>query len=251
MDVDRLTKGGPPPPPVNLADVGQIIQKMTNFVGQRMEVVIGDYRHWFHQIQAPTELQRLFGLKVGAQIYRWLMLPMGWGWSPYFAQVCAWATLAFRTKEEESILMEECFKEGELLPTFVRTRCGGFVTVYYDNFIVVTPSPREADDLHKRWRVNATPERTGAVIKTGSLHRFTHREIAATGFDFLGLHLQTEVDALDKNRVSSLSWHPCKLQRWSEKFPPDFSPRRRVKLQSGSDGWCSVVRWLMHLSEEY
>jgi hypothetical protein len=52
---------------------------------------------------------------------------------------------------QSSLFDEDIFRDTTYLPTFVKTKSGkGFATVYYDNFIMVTSVPEEADLFQKR-----------------------------------------------------------------------------------------------------
>lgn len=76
----RLSRACPIPPPVNLMGVNEVVSKLKDHlhIHGRMNVVVGDFRHWFHQLPAPEHLQRLFGLRTKTQQYTWRCLPMGW-----------------------------------------------------------------------------------------------------------------------------------------------------------------------------
>ena len=134
------------PPPVNLADVPRIIDEMRRMaenLPDGFNVVVGDIRHWFHQIGVSDELARFFGLAMelpdGTKRYfKYRGLPMGWSWSPAIAQAIAWVLLTHGEKGEECF----CDMKMEASPMFVNLTHPvtgiyiGFMTIYIDNYLV-------------------------------------------------------------------------------------------------------------------
>jgi hypothetical protein len=77
------------------------------------DVIGGDFRHWFHQIPAPSWMRRLFGLRgPDGTEHQWQSIPMGWSWSPLIAQACAWTVLAFLEADEAPLLDPKAFAGG-------------------------------------------------------------------------------------------------------------------------------------------
>ena len=190
----KLSKRCPVPPSVNLIGMRELIQKMAKHGAgkkkrRKYNVLMGDFRHWFHQLEAPEWMQRLFCLRHNETTLAWRSMPMGWSWSPFFAQAAAWSFLAHRAEGEAALLDESVFKKGHGLPRWVRTPQGGFVTVYYDNFIVVTPDANELAAWESRVETNA--ERLHVVIKEGSKQVLNDDQVREEGFEFLGIRFQT------------------------------------------------------------
>ena len=196
----RLSHRCPVPEPVNLIDIHGLINRMLAYGSEgkksrRFFVVMGDFRHWFHQLPAPIWLQRLFGMKYKKTFYSWRTLPMGWSWSPVCAQAAAWGFLAYREGTESRLLNEEALQGGMSLPRWVGTPNGGWVTVYYDNFLIVTPKEEEAAAWSARITTNA--QRLHVVIKPGSFAVLSDDEVRQTGFTYLGVHFQTVAEPYD------------------------------------------------------
>lgn len=218
----RLSIQCPTPPPVNLVEPVRLLQRIQEHARRhgRVELVAGDFRHWFHQIPVSPALRQLFGLRDSrGHDYHWGALPMGWSWSPCIAQAHAWAVLMYAEQGEKSLFDLSGFKdEGAQLPSFVATSSGkGFVTVYYDNFVVCTADPGEADAIAKR--IKRVCESLHAVIKEGSFARITQQELHNKPVQLLGIELKT-LPGL-KGRTRAIQCRPAKLDVWSSLPPPE------------------------------
>ena len=241
----RLSRECPVPPPVNLADTRDVVRKMRNFLRkQRREkgraqlyAYGGDFRHWFHQIPAAPWMRNLFGLvDADNNEYQWQSLPMGWSWSPFLAQACAWSVLT-RDHAGKNVFDVEAFRSNRL-PTWIEVRgpdnkVVGYATVYYDNFLVFSSDANVMDAARKQIK-NACRE-AHAVIKDGSEFSVTPASFNADGFDFLGIHFQGrhEQEAMrdparkgpPKTQCDVLLWRPTKISKWRLKH--DTSPGGR------------------------
>ena len=67
-----------PPPPVNLAMLGDVLEEIGKMKGP-CHILCGDLRHWFHQIPLGRDLSSYFGIRHGGASYRRTTLPMGVG----------------------------------------------------------------------------------------------------------------------------------------------------------------------------
>jgi len=212
----RLSSFCPTPPNANLASTSQLMTRMTQHLRREKKfyVLQGDLRHWFHQLKIREEFLPYFGLRLGNCDYIWKCLPMGWSFSPYVAQCYGWSFLSYREESEKPLLDESCFGEGKQLPTFVDIP-GGFVTIYYDNFLVVSRDEIVVKQMEAR--LHRTSRQMGVHIKEGSLLFDTPRSMEETGMNFLGIHFQTH--------QGEMCWRPAKLTVWQEKYPPTFRPR--------------------------
>ena len=208
------------PATVNLMDLRTMIRQFCEQANGRQpfHVVMGDFRHWFHQIAAAKGMSRLFGIKLGNQFYRWTTVPMGWSWSPIFAQATAWSFLTYRKTNEEPLLDERAFASERQLPQCVRTPGGGFVSVYYDNFIIVTPDKNEA--VKWKQRITNNSDELHVVIKDGTFEHLDPERIERDGFTYLGVafRYQCHKDRRGRWKMHSLEWKAAKQDEWRTKW---------------------------------
>ena len=224
----RLSSFWLAPPNVNLVDTRSLIAHMRAFSRRcpRFHVVMGDFRHLFHQIAVHPELRCHFGLAYSdsagnSQCYLWRTLPMGWSYSPFIAQSYAWSVIAHRNPNQESLFVEEALR-GAQLPTLLPSRQGGFATVYYDNFLLVTPSETEANEFAKR--MHQTCKTFSVIVKPGSFRELNPDQVRREGFEYLGVHFGVD--------DYGLTWHCGKSKSWFHQdpvLPACPSPRRAAQ----------------------
>ena len=214
----KLSQHWKVPRPVNICDTGGIIRKILSVseASKDMYIVVGDFRHWFHQIKVSETLSRHFGIALrnalgGTETFRWRTLPMGWSHSPFIAQALAWGVLCHREDNQRSIFDETAF-HGTELPTFVPSASGGFLTVYYDNFTLVTPSLEEAEIFKTRLARNTMT--FSVTIKEGSYTSYasTCQSDLTTQWDFLGVTFYRFMSGAS----FVLEWRPQKRTVWKE-----------------------------------
>jgi len=155
-----LSKGHNAPPPVNIPDIPRVIREMAEWAKRgRISAVVGDFRHFFHQLEMAPDVRRFFGVAIAERVYRWCSVPMGWSWSPVIAQACAWTVLS-HYEETEQRLVDDTGLKGDNLPIFLPllnksgVECG-FVTVYYDNYLAVSICPDTSQAMSRRILRNA------------------------------------------------------------------------------------------------
>eukprot|EP00672_Neobodo_designis_P001309 CAMPEP_0174863574 /NCGR_PEP_ID=MMETSP1114-20130205/56479_1 /TAXON_ID=312471 /ORGANISM="Neobodo designis, Strain CCAP 1951/1" /LENGTH=669 /DNA_ID=CAMNT_0016098645 /DNA_START=90 /DNA_END=2102 /DNA_ORIENTATION=+ len=221
----------PTPPPANLSDTTETIRRITQFVherkgrNKRMNVIGGDLRHWFHQINAAPWMRKLFGLKgPDGTEYQWQSIPMGWSWSPLIAQCAAWSFLAYREGQQAPLLNMKAF-ESRRLPTWVEVMWNGKVvgiaTVYYDNYLLIVDDDEAYDGIQKRLTHNA--RQLHVVIKEGSQFNLNTEQICDQGFPFLGIHFKGVAGQAHRTRkhsyatIASLQWWPAKIVEWRKR----------------------------------
>ena len=212
------------PRPVNICDTASLIQRIRTISNRRglFFVSVGDFRHWFHQIAVSSTLSRHFGVAVVVEkvknTFLWRTLPMGWSHSPFIAQSLAWAILCGREKNQEPIFKEEGLKR-EALPTFIPTVNDGFLTVYYDNFIIATQSETEEAEFNRRLLCNTGPNTFNVAIKPDSYQRV--REVAGTmEWEYLGMQFLRTQDA----EGPTTRWGPTKRATWLEAWGENPRP---------------------------
>ena len=98
-------------------------------------VINADLRHWFHQIPIPHHLRDLFRFKIGDNIYRMKVLPMGWYLSPAIAQTITWTMIL---DENPPGINKNNLKE---MPPWLQIEGeGGGIFVLQDNIFIATRS---------------------------------------------------------------------------------------------------------------
>jgi hypothetical protein len=208
----RISGESPVPPAVNLTSGGSLVRLVVDFLRRERRVfgVSGDFRHWFHQLSCG-DLRRLFGLRrEDGEFVEWCTLPMGWSWSPYLAQAAAWAVMVWKAEGEDDLIDPEPFRvKGASLPFYLRTREGGIVLVFYDNYLVLTPSEQE------RGRIDARLRRNFQHLKV------TVKEHSTFGgpnsrFVFLGIEFRCGVTRPHHKRIDNVQWEATSKPEWIE-----------------------------------
>jgi hypothetical protein len=232
-----LSESWQTPPPVNLADIAQVIGRV-NEVGsenRRTWAVTGDLRHWFHQLSMTEELMRYMGLYVsgpggkidGGQAYRYKVLPMGFSYSPWLAQSVSWMLLSHRQDRDPVMVEEAQLKHEGCLPTFLRVfykeRECGWATVYYDNYLVMCDSEEAAVAWSKRILANATF--FNIQIKAGTHKIVTPDVFACCGLEYLGVRFK--ITTKKRNRDSEEQLKPSVT--WEMKNPLKDFPEATTK----------------------
>lgn len=214
----RLSKQCTTPPPVHLPSAGELAEKIRDHCRThgRCETILGDFRHWFHQIPMPRRLRRYFCLQLKKKRYCWRGLPMGWSHSPAIAQAAGWAFLMYRRTGEKALFDEDAFRSLHM-PTFVPTASGkGFVSLYYDNFIIMTADANEANAIRKR--ILANSEALHIMLKPGSFSQLSTEDVCTQGFTHLGIRWLGRKERPQDKRMSGVSWWVEKRETWKTNF---------------------------------
>jgi hypothetical protein len=207
-----------PPPATGLADVVTICKRFADFVGEHKAFYgfILDIRHCFHQMGISEELSAYFGLACGEACFRFVVLPMGWTYSPVIAQACGWSLLAGRESSQEQ-LFEEAFMQDDRLPSFLVPRhVDGFAVLYYDNYFVITTEAQATEKIRVRLCSNITKCGSlplGKAIK--EVTSFSHKTLRKSPLGLLGC----EFAVTQKRARDSDSW----ILQW--RVRPDKIPR--------------------------
>lgn len=182
------------PPGVNLPEIPEVIRKINSLAEPNgVTILSGDLRHWFHQLSMSEDNRRYFGLayqgNTGIESFVWNTLAMGWSWSPSIAQGVGWVFLTHYEPGEFNYLKMSP-EHSKVSPTFVplinkNLREVGFITLYYDNFLVVVNDPDVGRAMEKRILRNSRI--FGVVIKEMQLH--TRESLLNGSAVFLGLEL--------------------------------------------------------------
>ena len=243
----RLSRACPVPDPVNLIDTRKLVEEIRRFYRQthakskegagarRVFGYLGDFRHWFHQINAPEVLRRLFGMiNAGGEEYQWQSIPMGWSWSPVIAQSVAWSVITYARPEQEQ-LFDLTGLQGDQLPTYIKLKDHrGIALVYYDNFILLTDHAATRDEFRRR--MEGAEKSLGVHIKDGSTRVINPKDFIAKGFEFLGVHFQGIRDG--RKDLSGIKWRPRRTGEWA------VNDRTAPKIRQGSPVTCREVATL-------
>jgi hypothetical protein len=222
-----ISELSPVPPPVNLLAHRKLVEVIKNHLEKhkRTHAILGDLRHWFHQIPVGTYVGRLFGLRLNDRTFRWRTLPMGWAWSPYMAQSLCWAALIHReSPEEKKLFNDDAFVDPKgSLPFYVTTPSEGIAMVYYDNYIILTPCENERKAIEARLRRNF--EILGIRVKEQCV--VSPEDFCTEGMDYLGIHFQGISDN-NPRKVNGVKWWASGLRDWQKS-------REEIAERSGMD----------------
>ncbi len=121
------------PPPVCLPSIVEVLEMARNC----RCIILGDLRHYFHQIGLPENMKKYFAVRCGGRFFRGNTLPMGHSWSPHLAQSIS-LLLLVHCEEKQLKLFDYTFLNGEKLPTYIpilwKGERAGFACLAYDNF---------------------------------------------------------------------------------------------------------------------
>lgn len=145
------------PPGVNLPMLPQMLRIMAALCTKgQIYILLGDLRHYFHQIEISPDISRFFSIFCCNVMYGYAVLPMGFSYSPRIAQCFAWAALLSlaSTKNGLSRAASEIKGVFDHPPSFVmlhdenNVECG-VVFIWYDNFTVCCLSKSMTVELSK------------------------------------------------------------------------------------------------------
>jgi hypothetical protein len=127
------------PPPVSLPTISDIFER----IGHRKiaHIILGDFRHYFHQFALPTDLQGKLGVSVEdsdtgkMRYFKYCTLPMGLSWSPFLAQAHSWLVLFSKQKGSKRVFDSSSFdlRLSPFAPVLDGDQVVGFSTIIYDN----------------------------------------------------------------------------------------------------------------------
>lgn len=238
----RVSKMFARPPPVNLITTSLLIKKLDEVLKNFPEahITVGDFRHQFHQLPCG-ELSKFFGVACGRTRYKWKTVPMGFSHSPAIAQTVSLLLLTHGLIE--SGLVDSEFLKDQELPQFIPIRGGGFLIVYYDNYLIVTTSGTAMAEFNDQFR--KTCSEFNAVVKEhqtfypntqsttcpedfyqADWRKTENMHLARTdpgelhvGFKYLGLHIRCQ--------DQQMTWRvdQSKIDLLSDTLPSTHTPR--------------------------
>lgn len=232
------------PPNVNLPKIADLLRK-THEVSRNgpFWIVTGDIRHFFHQIEIGADVSRLFGVRGYGVNARWATLPMGHSWAPVLAQTLGWALLLHR-EEDERPLADETAMQTEHLPSFVNVMESGhqvgFLTLYYDNYIMVTTSEAAARAFDQRLKRNS--KLFNIELKEHFL--FSPKLLRTGECIYLGIQISQAVKRTRNFTQGTFMWRhaTAKFNKMEETMKKRPRSRRELARMVGLLVWRMTVR---------
>ena len=251
FNAKKLSKLFHTPPTVNTADVCRVLREICKLQGGLdtggVHIVTGGFRHYFHQYRMHPEISTWFGLACNiygeARHFVWTCLPMGWSHSPYVAQSGSWLVLGHAEKGETEFFSMRGMANA---PMFVYLRCPktmkvvGFMTVYYDNYFVVTTEQVVAEDMSRRILRNAKTFN----VEVKEHFTPTPNSLLSKPAKYLGIEisLSAKRDREGNRNKRTLQWRIAKEQEHEPFFLLDKNVSVSCKTLCQTLGRCMYAR---------
>ena len=168
-------------------------------------------------------LQKYFGVALNDQFFVWTQVPMGFSYSPWIAQSIALMILHFREDDEEAFFDEPHHQQ---LPDWLSIKCSheavdeGFVTVFYDNILLVARNHELGCKIFQRIGRNFT--KFGVIM--GSWQFLSPRQLRTSTFEYLGAEIKIERKRHRNSTSHLISWRVK-----PEKVPTKLITRDELK----------------------
>ena len=163
--LNRLCKKSPP---VNIPCIVDIVRMRT-----AAAFIVGDLRHFFHQLRLPEQARKFLGVRIGNQYFRYMRLPMGLCWSPFLAQCTSILLMVHREKGQEQ-LFDESWRDQERLPSSITVLRNGEIVgrafCVYDNFAIVLQVEDRKFAIKVAKRLLSNAKTFGITFKDLSVH---------------------------------------------------------------------------------
>lgn len=249
VNLRALSKKMATPPTTNLPEIEQVLHLLS---GPEHHLLIGDFRHFFHQFRVTDAVADFFGIICGRRCYKWTTLPMGWSHSPRIAQSAAWCILleaGFRAK----LASPSDFEHLHNTPTFARLK-DGYCLVWYDN-ILAGFSNSDSRDLFKQkilevcrnpqTNEGGTTRDDGFNIEIKHLDSWNLRKLKADS-ERLPVYLGMQFSSTRRDRSGEVraQWRhdPKKIARWADlKDLPKEITHRTVARAIGVLIWDATI----------
>jgi hypothetical protein len=244
-----------PPPTTNLPDIADVLAELS----QCSYLIIGDWRHYFHQFGLADQVQNYFGLELGSDTWVYQVLPMGWSWSPRLAQSASMAIL-LEAASRAKLINPRDYQELENPPSMIKMR-GGAVTVWYDNVLGMFQDPNSRDRFYEELTALCAEAQLNVIWK--NLRKFNRNDMpesrekkakeAATAEErdelalpeYLGLMIANAQSKRHADGDSAkLKWkhHPDRLARWTDLTSSStYKTLRDIARSVGCILWDAVI----------
>jgi len=211
----EISAGLQPPPPVNLAMISDLLEKISAEKGP-MSAITLDFRHWFHQIPLKRKVSCNLAVGRGNTYWRWRTLPMGISWAPFVAQCLGWASLVVNANHLYDIDVNKHLGQP---PCFLRLKGGGFVTLYYDNVLAIG-NEAVISELKAIWLKNFSTDLFDITLK--EIDHLTPSQMSSgVPIKYLGVHIERmKRSSRDRDGFFQSSYYtrwkqiPERLKKW-------------------------------------
>jgi hypothetical protein len=221
-----------PPPPVNFPYLPEVMRRASTLVAERRKapaVIVGDFRHFFHQLRCNDEVSEHFGMRLRDPMrsYIWRTLPMGISWSPFCAQSVGWTILGHKEEGEPELLEWPKGEEDNNLPSYVKIQGGGFGCLFLDNYLFVGVNADIMVRLEKR--IDRNCRLFGIVRKE---HSFITQKQMRRGASVK--YLGAEMTMAKMNTRLQWRHEPDRLESWKGISISDFASKPATARQLAS-----------------
>jgi len=190
-----------PPPKLSLLSVDGLILSLQKL--KKWHYIEFDLSNYFYQIRVGSHFQEIMAVIHGKSAFAIGVLCQGMNWSPIIAQSISWMTVIFKEESEDALglnLSTDLSTPPAKVNLFDNGQVIGFVTIIYDNFLIVT----ENGSLRDRWvsRIKRNLSRFHIVAK--------YFNIASDKLLFCGIEFE--------RLRHSMQWRtdPTTFCRWQE-----------------------------------
>jgi len=123
---------------------GQLIGLLRTipFLQKKYRFIHGDLKNAYYQLPIGPQLSRCCCLRIGDDVFEPLVLPMGYHEGCGICQGIVFATILFREEGEDALGVDPSEYTRADAPAMVRLDDGGFISLVYDSFLIVTSEER-------------------------------------------------------------------------------------------------------------
>lgn len=220
----RLNKLFRRPPPVCLLPTDELLVLLDDIARSagKLCFVVSDLRHFFHTVPVSDYVSAFFGLRFNRdEAVRFRVLPMGWSYSPRYAQAITWSLLLYAEEGEDrlgAVYDAEAENPPRFVPICVDGTTIGILSVLYDNVLIAVADAQMAERWKKRWERNCS--KFHATLKVCDLYLHTNRRAADfNAATHLGLSLGCQRDGGARSGWC-LTWRHAddKRARWGDRL---------------------------------
>lgn len=148
---------------------------------KKYRFIHGDLKNAYYQLPIGPRLGRCCCLRIGDDVYEPLVLPMGFNEACGICQGIVFSTILYCGDGEDPLGIDPAILRQDDAPAYVRLDDGGFISLVYDSFLVVTCEERAA--LWER-RIRRNFHRVNAVLKYLILEDIFFKNVLYCGIVF-------------------------------------------------------------------